>query len=237
MLHEGHRQRMRDKLAAGELLQEHEKLEMLLFNAFPRKNTNPIAHALLDTFGSMRGVLEADLKELTAIEGVGKSVAIYLKCVSACAKSAYSADGTEVYLRNYGDFKDFTARRLRSKTVEVLELYMLEKTGRVKYIFSRCEGNGHKASVERDEISAAIASVKPFGILIAHNHLTGDSLPSEQDDKFTTEIAVLCNLSGITLYDHCIYASDNDVYSYFSDGKLDEIKSKYNLSSIINNLK
>ena len=235
MIHEGHRKRMRDKLAAGELLQEHERLEMLLFNAYPRKNTNPIAHVLLNTFGSIRGVFEADVKELTAIEGVGESVAMYLKCVAACAKPAYSADGAEIYLKNYGDFKQFAVRRLRTKTEEVLELYMLEKNGRVKYIFSRCEGNGHKVSVERDEISAAIASAKPYGILIAHNHLTGDSRPSEQDDKFTGEISVLCNLSGITLYDHCVYASDNNVFSYFAEGRMDEIKNKYNLNSIMNN--
>lgn len=237
MLHEGHRKRMYEKLAAGELLQEHERLEMLLFNAYPRKNTNPIAHALLNAFGSLRGVLEADVKELVAIEGVGESVALYLKCVAACAKPAYSSDGAEVTLKNYGDFKEFTVRRLRAKTEEVLELYMLDRSGTVKYIFSRRSGNSHKVSVERDEITSAIAAAKPYGILIAHNHLTGDSLPSEQDDKFTAEMCTLCNLSGIMLYDHCIYAADNNVYSYFTAGKLDEIKSKFNLNSLINSRK
>lgn len=224
---------MYEKLAAGELLQEHERLEMLLFNAYPRINTNPIAHQLLNAFGSIRGVFEADLKELTKVDGVGESVALYLKCVAACAKPAYSSDGAEIFLKNYGDFKEFAVRRLRAKTEEVLELYMLEKNGTVKYIFSRRGGNGHRVSVDRDEISAAITSAKPYGILIAHNHLTGDSRPSEQDDKFTAEISVLCNLSGIMLYDHCIYAADNNVFSYFTEGKLDEIKSKYNLNSII----
>lgn len=234
MLHEGHRERMRNKLAAGELLQEHEKLEMLLFNAYPRKNTNPIAHRLLNAFGSIRGVFEADLKELIAIEGVGESVAMYLKCVAACAKPAYSTDGAEIYLRNYGDFKEFTAKRLRAKTQEVLELYLLEKSGKVKYIFSRSNGDEHGVSVKREEISAVVASVKPYGILIAHNHLTGDSRPSEKDDKFTSEMCVLCNLSNIMLFDHCVYAADNNVFSYFSEGKMDELKKKYNINSIIN---
>lgn len=233
MVHEGHRKRMAEKLVAGELLQEHEQLEMLLFNAYPRKNTNPIAHRLLDAFGSIRGVLEADLKELTAIEGVGENVAAYLKCVAACVKTAYSSDAEEIYLRNYGDFKQFTAKRLRTKTDEVLELYLLERNGRIKYIYSRTDYDKHGVAVRRDELPAIIANVKPFGLLIAHNHMTADSNPSEQDDKFTSEIFMLCNLNGVKLYDHCIYAADNDVYSFFSSGRLDEIKQKFNLDSIM----
>lgn len=237
MVHEGHRKRMNKKLASGGLVLEHERLEMLLFNAYPRKNTNPIAHNLLNAFGSIRGVFEADIEELTAIEGVGESVALYLKCVAACAKPAYSADGAEIFLKNYGDFKEFASKRLRAKTEEVLELYLLDKSGKVKYIFSRSDGDVHGVSVKREEIPAVVASVKPFGILIAHNHITGDSRPSEKDDKFTSEMCVLCNLSGIVLFDHCIYAADNNVYSYFTEGRLDEIKRKFNLNSLINGSK
>lgn len=233
MVHEGHRKRMHEKLASGGLVLEHERLEMLLFNAYPRKNTNPIAHNLLNAFGSIRGVLEADIEELTAIEGVGESVALYLKCVAACVKPAYSADGAEIFLKNYGDFKEFTSKRLRAKTEEVLEIYLLDKSGKVKYIFSRSNGDVHGVAVKREEISAVVASVKPYGILIAHNHLTGDSRPSEKDDKFTSEMCVLCNLSGIILFDHCIYAADNNVFSYFSEGKIDELKAKYSINSII----
>lgn len=234
MAHDGHRKRMYEKLSSGGLVLEHERLEMLLFNAYARKNTNPIAHDLLNAFGSLRGVLEADLKELTAIDGVGESVALYIKCVAECVKPAYSLDGTDIYLKNYGDFKDFATRRLRSKTEEVLEVYLLDKGGKVKYVFSRSDGDAHGVALNREEIPALVASVKPYGMLIAHNHLNGDSHPSEKDDKFTGEMCVLCNLNGTILFDHCIYAADNNVYSYFTEGKLDEIKSKYSIHSIIN---
>ena len=60
MTHAGHRQRLYERLNSDGFLHDHELLEMLLFNAFPRKNTNPIAHALLDAFGSLKGVLEAE---------------------------------------------------------------------------------------------------------------------------------------------------------------------------------
>ena len=237
MVHEGHRKRMNEKLASGGLVLEHERLEMLLFNAYPRKNTNPIAHNLLNAFGSIRGVFEADVKELTAIDGVGESVALYLKCVGACAKPAYSADGVEIFLKNYGDFKEFAARRLRAKTEAVLEIYLLDKGGKVKYIFSRSDGDEHGVAVKREDIPSVVAAVKPYGMLIAHNHLTGDSNPSPKDDKFTGEMCVLCNLNGIILFDHCIYAADNNLYSYFTEGKLDQIKDRCNINSIISGKK
>ena len=72
-MHEGHRKRMLERLAqGGENLQEHELLEILLFNAIPRKNTNEIAHNLLNAFGNIDGVFGAEFSQLSEIEGVGR---------------------------------------------------------------------------------------------------------------------------------------------------------------------
>ena len=70
---------MRAKLENGEYLYEHEILEILLYNACPRVNTNPIAHALLERFCSLSEILKADVKELVTVEGVGESVADFLR--------------------------------------------------------------------------------------------------------------------------------------------------------------
>lgn len=221
MVHEGHRQRMLQKFKNGEVSLDHELLEILLFNAYPRRNTNPVAHALLDTFGTLRGVFEADIEEMTKIAGVGEDVAAYIKCVGACAKPAYSVEPVDVFLTNYGEFKEFAARRLRVKTYEVLELYMLEKSGRVKYVYSHTTQNKHGVSVDRADLLAAIAPVRPYGIIAAHNHVTGDSRPSGNDDIFTKEMSAICEMCGVRFLDHCIYAADNDVYSYFGSDRLD----------------
>lgn len=232
MGHEGHRRRLYEKLNSGERLFEHELLEILLFNAFPRKNTNPIAHALLDSFGTVKGVFEASVNQLKTVEGVGDSVAEYLKVVASVASIAYSNRVSDILLKNYGDFKSYTAMRLGDKTEEVLEIYFCEKNGKIKYIYSRTDFDKHGVTADRKEIASLFSIQKPYGILIAHNHLTGNSLPSEQDDVFTAEIQLLCSLNKITLYDHCIYASDNDIYSYFCSGRIDQIKKDYNLSNL-----
>ena len=78
-MHEGHRRRMYEKLKNDDGLHDHELLEILLFNAYPRINTNPIAHELIKTFGSLSGVLAADVDRLKAVDGVGESVALYIK--------------------------------------------------------------------------------------------------------------------------------------------------------------
>ena len=80
-IHENHRDRLRDMYLKGGFknMAPHQILELMLFYAIPRKDTNPLAHKLIDTFGSLSGVLEADPQDLVAVDGVGKSTAAYLK--------------------------------------------------------------------------------------------------------------------------------------------------------------
>ena len=89
-MHEGHRKRLLEKLKNGDSLFEHELLEILLFNAYPRKNVNPVAHALLKRFPCINEILNAEVEELTAVEGVGENVALYLKCIGECLR--YKSD-------------------------------------------------------------------------------------------------------------------------------------------------
>ena len=81
MVHEGHRDRLRERFEKEGLLhfQDHEVLELMLFYAIPRKDTNPIAHRLLDAFGSLTGVLEAQISDLEKVEGIGHNTAVYIK--------------------------------------------------------------------------------------------------------------------------------------------------------------
>ena len=77
-MHEGHRKRMLQRLEHGEGLQDHELLEVLLFNAIPRKNTNPLAHELLTAFSSLGELFGASYEELLDVDGVGPETAAYL---------------------------------------------------------------------------------------------------------------------------------------------------------------
>lgn len=224
---------MYEKLKSGDSLYEHELLEILLFNAFQRKNTNPIAHALLDAFGSINGVFNADVEQLCAVEGVGESVALYLKCIGECVGRSVSGNSGAVCLKNYEDFKQFVCQRFRGKTEETLELYCLDKSGKVRKISSFSSNEQSKVQVDADRVAKIIAAVKPYGLIIAHNHLSGSSQPSENDDRFTMEIQLMCSMNNVSLYDHCIYASDKNVFSYFSSGKIDAIKRSFSFDRLV----
>lgn len=232
-MHEGHRRRMYEKLKDGSGICDHELLEILLFSACPRKNTNPVAHALIDAFGSLAGVFEAEVEQLMTVDGVGENVALFLKCVGECNRRVKSANTGVAMLKTYEDFRFFTTVRMRGKQEEVLEFYCLEKNGKVKRIFSFTDTERNKVEVETDKIAYVIATEKPYGLLVAHNHLSGSSAPSANDDRFTVELQLMCSINNVVLYDHCIYASDTNVYSYFATGKIDEIKRDFSFKELI----
>lgn len=232
-MHEGHRKRMYEKLKEGDGLYDHEILEILLFNAYPRKNTNPVAHALLNAFGSLSGVLSAETEQLTAVAGVGENVALYLKCAGECLKRINPASSGVAVLKSYGDFAEFTKLRMRGKQAEMLELYCLEKNGKVMSVLTFTDNDEHKVEVETDFLAGQIAKIKPYGILVAHNHLSGDEKPSLSDDKFTMELQLICSMNNVCLYDHLIYASDKKIYSYYKFGKIDEIKKNFNYKEVV----
>jgi len=71
------------------------------------------------------------------------------------------------------------------------------------------------------------------GITWIRAHLSGNPNPSLNDDWFTIELQVMCSMNNVNLYDHCIYASDADIYSYFENGRIDEIKKNYSFKEIV----
>lgn len=223
-MHEGHRQRMYERLLNDDKLYDHELLEILLFNAYTRTNTNPIAHDLLSAFGSLQGVFSAETEQLVAVKGVGKNVALYLKCVGAFLERMKS--GSAVSVKNYADFQEYAKKRLRGLREERVEIYYLDKAGRLVYTYSSSSGSMHSAEVDVREFTEKITLVKPYGVFVAHNHLGGDSKPSSNDDDFTCSLYRICKLHGVQFYDHVIYAGDANVFSYHLSGVLDRMKKK-----------
>jgi len=233
-LHEGHRQRLYQKLRNGDNLFEHELLEMLLFNAYPRKNTNPIAHALLKRFSSMSAIFNAEIEELKEVEGVGEEVATYLKCVGLCTNLKNKVEGFAV-IKNYSEFKEFAKLRMVGSHTEILEFYMVDKAGKVLRIYTYSVGDPNKVEVDPKKIIKAITLTNPNGMFVAHNHVTGNCLPSQKDEDFTKQIQLICSMHNVQFYDHCIFDKEGGIYSYYSEGKIDKIKRSFSIQSIIKN--
>ncbi|MDE7305772.1 MAG: hypothetical protein K2N33_00110, partial [Clostridia bacterium] len=204
----------------------------LLYNAFQRKNTNPLAHALLDRFCTINNIVNASVEELMTVEGIGEQTAYYIRVVGQCLKRIKEVEGLAL-LKNFGDCKRLVSMRLRGKTEEYLELYFTEKSGRVFRVHTFTTADRNRVSATADEIVRAIALAKPHGILVAHNHLNGSAYPSDEDDLFTREMQLICSFNNVKLIDHIIYAGDDNIFSYETAGVTDKLRRELALDNVI----
>jgi len=233
-MHEGHRQRMIERLKASEeTLSEHELLEILLYNAIPRKNTNEIAHALLTTFGGLDGVLTADTEELLTVSGIGAETAAYLRCISLVmqkAKTSIKSENKMVF--NVRDFVEFLREKFRFLTEEVIEIYCIDAMKVIRGSKRFTSRQATSASVAPEEIGRFIASRHPYGIVVAHNHVKTNCRPSEADNLFTAQIQMICSVHNVRLFDHVVIGDDG-YYSYFISGELQRIRTLYSFHNIV----
>lgn len=231
--HAGHRQRLYAKLESGKL-ENHEYLEALLFNAIPRRNTNEIAHRLLSRFGSFSGVFKASVDELKTVDGVGDNVANYLFLIGeifrrvdkeekACYPRVYVKSEFEQYLKN---------KAYVGETKECFDCYFLDRSGVIK-CWKRFESDSeYSVSIKPELLNKLLANIQPFALVVAHNHVKGECLPSRQDDQTTSQLQMLCSIQNILLCDHYI-VSPVGVYSYHSSGRLQEIAKKFAIKQIV----
>lgn len=232
-MHEGHRRRLWQKLNSGDNLFEHELLEILLFNAYPRKNVNPVAHALLERFPSIAEVLAADLEELKSVEGVGENVALYLKCIGRVLERKNDCDSFAI-VGNTAQLIAFAKARLGGRTSEHAELYFVDKACGVKRIAAFTCGDPRRVELKPEEVVKLISVCRPYGVYLAHNHTDCPAEPSAADDDLTKKVQLICSLNNVRLLDHVIVAPDG-VYSYFMTNRLDEIAEQFSAANIFRN--
>lgn len=231
-MHEGHRKRMAEKLnAASDALQDHELLEILLFNAIPRKNTNPIAHELITAFGSLRNVFSATAEELLCVKGVGVETANYIICVGKIMERAYRSKDNFPERFTFEAFSDYLKVHMRPLQDEILEIFCLDKNERIKFSKRFTSNNEVAVMMRAEDVNRFLATCCPYGIVVAHNHPKNSCAPSPEDDRFTAKLMMQCTLNNIIFFDHIIVGNDN-VFSYYRIGKIDEYRKKYNASNL-----
>ena len=213
-IHDGHRERIKESFHAYGLepMSDVTALEFLLFYAIARRNTNELAHVLLDQFGSLDGVFHASLEELKAIPGIGEHAATLLMLVPQIMKKA-AVSGTReiVQIRSSSDAGAYLLPRFMNEQDEVLLMLCLDAR---KCIICCCEMgrgvvNGVEASVRR--IVEKALKVKASSVIIAHNHPSGFAIPSREDDVFTKNLCSSLSAVGVHFIDHIIVAGGDYV--------------------------
>lgn len=219
--HGGHRKRMLRKLRAGNIC-EHEYLEMFLFNALPRRNTNDLAHRLLAEFGSIKGVFGASMEQLEKVEGIGESAAAFIAVCGRIFHAVNGVDGKEsTFPERYAsaDFPAFIKRKYAARRRETLDVYCLDENEKIFHCKSFTLHHAGAVALDCEELATLLATESPSGIVLVHNHPAGKSQPSAADDLTTKNCQALCQMHNVLFCDHYIYAPDG-IYSYYQSGKL-----------------
>lgn len=213
-VHDGHRERLRARFAEHGLdsFNELNALELLLCYAIPRRDTNEIAHRLLDAFGSLSGVFQASMQELTSVPGIGENAATLILMVPQIVKKAHVSKAKETkIIRNSTDAGNYLLPYFLDEPDEIVMMLCLDNKRAV--ICCREMGRGVVNCVDaniRRMVETAL-KVKATTVIVAHNHPNGVALPSREDDNFTRTLYRLLGLLGITLEDHIIVANDEFV--------------------------
>lgn len=231
-MHEGHRKRMIERLRNHpEGMQDHELLEALLFFAIPRRNTNPLAHQLIWSFGSLEGVLSASYEQLLTVDGVGEHTASMLTCVAKLAHRLPERGVKPPRFASLNSLSEYLARHFERLSYEYLEFYFVDGSNMIRFRKRYTDLREDAAMVSPEEITRVISAQKPAGVIVAHNHPNGPCRPSREDDQFTAKLAVLCSVTNVRLHDHIIVGRDG-IYSYFREGRMEEFREAYNVNRI-----
>ncbi|MBE6571193.1 MAG: hypothetical protein E7656_02960 [Ruminococcaceae bacterium] len=207
--HADHRKRLKARFLEHGLsaFDKHEVLEMLLFYALPRKDTNAIGHALIDRFGSISAVFDASIEALCSVQGISEHTAILLKMMpQLVGVYLYDLDreGNKVKYFDYNEMGRFFVSKFVGKQTEALYaayfdngMHLIDCT-----LISDGEVNGSHMSV-RKVVSGALANDASF-VVLAHNHPKGTVLPSDSDITATNVCKAALNVVDVVLYEHYI---------------------------------
>ena len=210
--HSGHRQRLRERFDRYGLdsFSDLNVLELLLFYALPRQDTNPLAHSLLERFGSLENVLEAAPEELREVPGMGENAAVFLQLIPAVSRRYLLRKGAQTTVINTPEaageylFSCFTFRR-----EEAIFGLFLDSRFHVLSCEELNKGviNGVEIGV-RALINRAL-ELKCSCVVLAHNHPSGIVMPSAEDENTTLRLRQALNAVGITLSDHLVFAGNS----------------------------
>lgn len=221
-LHLGHRARLRERFLNGgpDALHDYELLEMVLYAAIPRGDVKPLAKALIQKFGSFSKVITAEPAELMTMEGVGSSAAASVAVIKAACERLLLEEASEApVLNNYRSVLDYCNVHFKGSKIEELHLIYLNR----KYHVIRAE-TMHKGTVDATqayprEIVKRALELGAAGIIMAHNHPSGDPTPSKGDIEITRQVVTACQSMNIVLHDHYVIGR-NKHFSFRSNGLL-----------------
>ncbi len=219
---EGHRRRMRERLltAGPESVADHELLEMVLFLALPRRDTKPMARALLTRFGSFASAVSAPVGELRGVEGLGDAGAAALKTIQAAALRLVRAEVQDrPVLTRWDRLLEYLTASMARERVEQFRVLYLDNKNRLIADEAQSRGTVNHTPVYPREVVKRALELHAAALILAHNHPSGDPAPSPDDIAMTREIERAASALGVVLHDHVIVGNGRTL-SFRAEGIL-----------------
>lgn len=221
-IHDGHREKMRQRFLGGGLdyFADHEALELLLYYAIPRRDTNPIAHALIERYGSLSAVFAAPVEDLQKVEGIGESAAILLKLAPQMYRKARLSDiSGETALGSTERVGGYLLECFTGERNEVLYQLCLDRKGKLLACKRLGEGGVSSANLDVRKLVENALMSSASAVVLGHNHPSGVAVPSKEDVAATKLVKSALDTIGVVLIDHIIVA-DGEFVSMQQDGYL-----------------
>ena len=213
-MHDGHRQRLKGRFRKEGLdnFDELYVLELLLFYCVPRKDTNPLAHSLLDRFGNLNGVLDASVEELEKVPGVSENISTFLTMLKA-VRRYYDVNASKNIriLRTIDQCGKYLIPRFKGRENETVFLLCLDAKCKVLCCKEVGEGSVNSANVPIRRIVEMALGANATTAVLAHNHPSGLAIPSDDDIQTTLRLTRALESVDIVLADHLVISGDDFV--------------------------
>lgn len=214
-IHTGHRGRVKEEfLARGiEGWPDHRVLELLLFYAIPRGDVNPLAHELIDRFGSLDRVLDALPEELMKVKGMGEHAVTLLKLVPAVTgRYLKERVGPGQLIHTVEEAGSALLPYFYGSRNEMVYILCLDAKEKLVGIRKISEGNNTNSDVTIRRVAEECIALQASACYLAHNHVSGIALPSPEDMNATAVIREALRPLGVEVLDHLVFV-DGDFVS------------------------
>ena len=225
-IHKDHRKRLKQQFLDNGLksLTDIQKLELLLFFSIPQKDTNPLAHNLLNKFKTLKNIFSAEPSKLMEVSGIKDNTAILIKLVNSLF-SYISMPSSQNSISSVSESKDFCSKLYVGSDIEQFYVICLTKSNQIKDVKLIQSGSADEVTVQIRNITEFALETKCNRIIISHNHPNGSALMSDEDCAFTYSLICSCLLNSIEIIDHIIVGTDKAI-SLASQNILQKLKEK-----------
>ncbi len=203
----GHRERLRRRFrdAGADALPDYELLELVLFRAVPRRDTKPLAKAIIARFGSFAEALNAPEELLREVPGLGEAALTELKLVRAASLRLLRGEILErPLLGSWAQVLDYCRASMGFEAKEQFRILFLDKRNQIIADEIQQEGTVDHTPVYVREVVKRALELSSTAIVLVHNHPSGDPTPSRADIEMTKQIVAAAQNLGITVHDHII---------------------------------